>query len=179
MAPPLCDLSSCVDVHSRQAKYASLVALALFGLIAVAQAAAPHGRHNSAHLGSPGETEAPKPVTLTKEETKSFLEDTIKAIRAPANQKTLERAKAVAAQDPENVLNVMMQLLPVATNVMKTTLKKYGFPEDQSGLMMSFQAVMAHNDDADIAEQAKAVRAEIIPEALQPLVESMFGGSRN
>ena len=68
-------------MHSRQAKYASLVALALFGLVAVAQAAAPHGRHNSAHLGSPGETEAPKPVTLTKEETKSFLEDTIKAIR--------------------------------------------------------------------------------------------------
>ena len=85
-------------------------------------------------------------------------------------------AKATMATQPDNVMLLMMMVLPVATEVCMPVLKKYGFQEDQGGLMQYMKAVMAHKEDEEIAALGKEMRNTFVPEALSQMVDMMLSG---
>lgn len=85
-------------------------------------------------------------------------------------------AKAQMAAQPDNIMLLMMLVLPVATEVCTPVLKKFGFQEDQGGLMQYMKAVMAHKDDADISALGKEMRDTFVPEALSEVVGMMLSG---
>lgn len=87
-----------------------------------------------------------------------------------------QAAKAAMAAQPDNIMMLMMLVLPVATEVCAPVFTKFGFPNDQGGLMAYMKAVMAHKDDAEIAALGKEMRATFVPEALAATVNMMLSG---
>ena len=87
-----------------------------------------------------------------------------------------QAAKAATAAQPDNIMMLMMLVLPVATEVCAPVFTKFGFPNDQGGLMAYMKAVMAHKDDAEIAALGKEMRATFVPEALAATVNMMLSG---
>jgi hypothetical protein len=94
-------------------------------------------------------------------------------VKEPANKAKIEVLKKQAAEQPDNAIMVMMQLMPAATEMMGPVMKKYGFNSD--GLMKFLNALM-EPDDEEVQRKAKELRALVIPTSMLPMVESMFGG---
>jgi hypothetical protein len=80
------------------------------------------------------------------------------------------------AAQPDNIMMLMMLVLPVATEVCAPVLAKFGFQSDQGGLMNYMKAVMAHKEDAEIAALGKQMRDTFVPESLSEVVSMMLSG---
>ena len=52
----------------------------------------------------------------------------------------MDMAKAQMAAQPDNIMMLMMLVLPVATQALLPILAEFGFPQDQGGLMMFMSA---------------------------------------
>ena len=76
----------------------------------------------------------------------------------------MDMAKAQMAAQPDNIMMLMMLVLPVATQALLPILAEFGFPQDQGGLMMFMSAVGKHKDDAEITALGKQMRATFVPE---------------
>lgn len=88
----------------------------------------------------------------------------------------MDMAKAQMAAQPDNIMMLMMLVLPVATQVCLPVLTKFGFAPDQGGLMMYMSAVMKHKGDEEIAALGKEMRAQFVPENLAEVVNAMLSG---
>ena len=97
-------------------------------------------------------------------------------MKLPENVQKMDMAKAQMAAQPDNVMMLMMLVLPVATQALLPILTEFGFPQDQGGLMMFMSAVGKHKDDAEIAALGKQMRATFVPENLEAVVTAMLSG---
>ena len=88
----------------------------------------------------------------------------------------MDMAKAQMAAQPDNIMMLMMLVLPVATQVCMPVLTKFGFSPDQGGLMMYMAAVMKHKGDEEISALGKEMRAQFVPENLAEVVNAMLSG---
>ena len=80
------------------------------------------------------------------------------------------------AAQPDNIMMLMMMVMPVATQVCMPVLQKFGFTADQGGLMAYVAATMKHKDDAEIAALGKEMRSTFVPEALEGVIGMMLAG---
>merc|ERR1712216_662003 len=120
--------------------------------------------------------EAPPKVELTKDQAKDALNKTNELLKLPENVQKMDMAKAQMAAQPDNVMMLMMLVLPVATQALLPILAEFGFPQDQGGLMMFMSAVGKHKDDAEITALGKQMRATFVPENLEAVVTAMLSG---
>ena len=81
------------------------------------------------------------------------------------------------AQQPDNLMLLMMMVLPVATDVLLPVLKEFGFKQDQSGLMDFMKSCIAHKGDDEIMDLGKKMRETIVPPSLHKVVESLLGAA--
>lgn len=116
---------------------------------------------------------APPPPTLTLEQTKEALAMVEPILSDPANKAQLEQVKGMAGQD---MMMVMMVVMPLAAQLMAPVLTKFGFPADQGGVMMFFMAAGAHKSDPELQKKAAELRDKFVPESLAPLVQQMMAG---
>ena len=61
-------------------------------------------------------------------------------MKLPENVQKMDMAKAQMAAQPDNIMMLMMLVLPVATQALLPILAEFGFPQDQGGLMMFMSA---------------------------------------
>lgn len=54
-------------------------------------------------------------------------------------------------------------------------MKKYGFNEENGGVM-KFLNTLQGTDDDEVNKKAKELRALVVPQSMLPMVEAMFGG---
>ena len=87
-----------------------------------------------------------------------------------------QAAKAAMATQPDNIMMLMMMVMPVATQVCQPVLQKFGFSADQGGLMAYVAATMKHKEDAEIAALGKEMRGTFVPEALEGVIGMMLAG---
>ena len=80
------------------------------------------------------------------------------------------------AAQPDNMMMLMMMVMPVATQVCMPVLQKFGFTADQGGLMAYVAATMKHKDDAEISALGKEMRSTFVPEALEGVIGMMLAG---
>ena len=80
------------------------------------------------------------------------------------------------ATQPDNIMMLMMMVMPVATQVCQPVLQKFGFSADQGGLMAYVAATMKHKEDAEIAALGKEMRGTFVPEALEGVIGMMLAG---
>tara|TARA_B110000977_G_scaffold151195_1_gene191836 strand:- start:44708 stop:45037 length:330 start_codon:yes stop_codon:yes gene_type:complete len=104
------------------------------------------------------------------------LHKTNDLLKLPANVAAMDMAKAQMAAQPDNIMMLMMLVLPVATQTLMPILQEFGFPTDQGGLMMFMSAVTKHKDDEEIVALGKEMRATFVPENLEPVVNAMLSG---
>jgi|SaaInl25SG_5_DNA_1037380.scaffolds.fasta_scaffold25764_1 hypothetical protein len=104
------------------------------------------------------------------------LNKTNELLKLPENVQKMDMAKAQMAAQPDNIMMLMMLVLPVATQALLPILAEFGFPQDQGGLMMFMSAVGKHKDDAEISALGKQMRATFVPENLEPVVTAMLSG---
>jgi hypothetical protein len=104
------------------------------------------------------------------------LNKTNELLKLPENVQKMDMAKAQMAAQPDNIMMLMMLVLPVATQALLPILTEFGFPQDQGGLMMFMSAVGKHKDDAEISALGKQMRATFVPENLEPVVTAMLSG---
>ena len=97
-------------------------------------------------------------------------------MKLPENVQKMDMAKAQMAAQPDNIMMLMMLVLPVATQALLPILAEFRFPQDQGGLMMFMSAVGKHKDDAEISALGKQMRATFVPENLEPVVTAMLSG---
>mmetsp|Transcript_15596 Transcript_15596/g.42516 ORF Transcript_15596/g.42516 Transcript_15596/m.42516 type:complete len:141 (-) Transcript_15596:66-488(-) len=125
---------------------------------------------------APNAFAAPKQPELTKEQAKDALQQTIELMKQPDNMAKMEAAKAAMATQPDNIMMLMMMVMPVATQVCQPVLQKFGFSADQGGLMAYVAATMKHKEDAEIAALGKEMRGTFVPEALEGVIGMMLAG---
>lgn len=113
----------------------------------------------------------PQPQILT-----DALHKTIELLKLPENVAKMDSAKAQMAAQPDNVMLLMMMVLPVATSVLAPILMEFKFPADQGGLMMFMSAVTTHKGDSVIAGLGKEMRSAFVPESLEQVVNAMLSG---
>lgn len=130
----------------------------------------------SSHNTRGGASEAPEAPKLTTEQSREAIKLVLAEVRKPANMAKIEVLKKQVEANPDNAMMAMMQLIPLANQMLAGVMNKYGFNEENGGVM-KFLNVLQGSDDEEVQKTAKEVRALVVPASMLPMVEAMFGGA--
>uniref|UniRef100_A0A6U0C4H7 Protein C10 n=1 Tax=Pycnococcus provasolii TaxID=41880 RepID=A0A6U0C4H7_9CHLO len=130
----------------------------------------------SAFPAAPGGLAPPPMPTLTKENALSALKEVNEVCNANAQKLETAKAMSMGADGKPDVMKVMMVGMPIALDLAKDILAKYGFPADQGGLLAFFAACKAHDTDDEIKELAKVMRDAFLPPEVAAMLTMMMGG---
>jgi hypothetical protein len=97
------------------------------------------------------------------------------SVQEPANKAQIDTLKKQVEANPDNAMMAMMQLIPIANKMLGGVMAKYGFTEENGGVM-KFLNVLQSSNDEEIQKKAKELRALVVPASMLPMVEAMFGG---
>lgn len=131
---------------------------------------------SSQHSRGGGGSDAPEAPKLTTEQSREAIKLVLAEVKKPANMAKIETLKKQVEANPDNAMMAMMQLIPMANQMLAGVMDKYGFNEENGGVM-KFLSVLQASDDEEVQKTAKEVRALVVPASMLPMVEAMFGGN--
>mmetsp|Transcript_35376 Transcript_35376/g.101743 ORF Transcript_35376/g.101743 Transcript_35376/m.101743 type:complete len:115 (+) Transcript_35376:93-437(+) len=108
------------------------------------------------------------PPQLSKDQAKEALDEAIKVFEEPSNRESLtHKVKEINekyTEPMERQMNMMMQLMPMVQAMLKDTMVKYGF--DENNFMMGVMQIQMHAmGDAEMGPKTekimKALKGEI------------------
>jgi len=98
--------------------------------------------------------------TLTIDEARAALREVVAAFEKADNKAKMLAARQQAGDD---VMKLMQTVVPIAVEIQKGVITKYGFDAGQPGAMQFMNAIRAHEADAEIKVMADKLRAEFMP----------------
>lgn len=134
--------------------------------------------HSASRPGGSGanpRAERPPAPKLTIDQSREAIKAVLAEVKKPENAAKIEVLKKQVEANPDNAMMAMMQLIPMAENMLGDIMSKYGFNQENGGVM-TFLNVLQGSDDEEVQKTAKEVRALVVPASMLPMVESMFGG---
>lgn len=130
-----------------------------------------HSHHDSAAA------QKPPPPKLSVSQTRQAIADVLAEVKKPENMKKINALKHQVDANPDNAMMALMQLMPMATEMLGDIMKKYGFDGEGSGNVMQFFNALQGSEDEEVQRKAKELRQIVVPASMQPMVESMFAGN--
>jgi len=100
-----------------------------------------------------------KPLSL--DEARAAIRDVTSAFNTPENLQKMIKARTEAGND---LMKMMQIVLPVAMQIQQAVITKYGFEANQQGVMMFASAIRAHESDPEIAQLAKFLKDQFMPQ---------------
>lgn len=135
----------------------------------------PASRGGGGSGGGNPHAERPPPPKLTTEQSREAIKAVLHEVKKPENRGKIEVLKKQVEANPDNAMMAMMQLIPMAESMLGGIMAKYGFNQENGGVM-TFLNVLQSSEDEQVQKTAKEVRALVVPASMLPMVESMFGG---
>ncbi|XP_014676548.1 PREDICTED: protein C10-like [Priapulus caudatus] len=104
---------------------------------------------------------------FTAEQAKAALVDILEAFKQPDNVTKMEEARDNAGTD---MMQTMMVVFPIATQIQMEVIPHYGFPADGEGIIKFAQIVRSlEKESAELAELNEQLRSIFIPKMAAPV----------